>query len=73
MNRIRIPGGMDDYILQYKMQQQMNTDIKKVKVRPVSNAPKERNDRDKNLDYYRRNGVYLEFSEAIKEAQERCR
>lgn len=70
---IRIPGGMDDYILQYKMQSQMNTDVKKIKVYPNSSTSKEKNDRDKNLDYYKRNGVYLEFSEAIKEAQEKHR
>lgn len=70
---IRIPGGIDDYILQYKMQSHTNIDKKKLKVKSVSSTPKAKTDCDKNPDCYQRNGVYLEFSEAIKEAQEKYR
>ena len=70
---IRIPGGPDDHILSYKIQRQMDTNLKKVKVHPVPNTANVKDNRSKNLDYYQRNGVYLEFSEVFKEAQEKCR
>lgn len=70
---LRIPNGLHPDILDYKIQR--NMEKKKsgvVKVEAISSTKKS-SSRDKNQDFYQRNGVFLELSDAAKEMQERRR